>query len=899
MAEQTPTATGTGLLERDAELAAAERALDALAARSGGRGGGLLVYTGAAGLGKTSLLDRVHGGAAARGLLVLSARGGEQEQLSAFHVVRSLLRPLLGEVGEAGQRELLGGWYEILAVAVGLAADGGDAPAAAPDPQGVRDGLDWVVTHLAVSRGPLVLVVDDAHWADAESLAWLASFAARAEDLPVLLATAYRPDELPPGAEAFRQMAARNGSRPIGLAALTPEAVSAMVHAMYGVPSATEAFCREVWAVTAGNPFETVELVAKAQERGLPPVEASCPQLREAASATQGSGLIARLERLGSAATALAWAVAVLGIHTPLDLAAAVAGQTPAEAADAAERLRTARILTGSQILEFVHPLIATSVYRSIPGELRTGMHARAGWAVLDAGRGPVTAARHWFEVPPQGDDAVVDQLREAAGLFMKAGAPETAQRCLARALQEPPRRDQRAWVLFELGCSTLLYDPASTAGHLRAALAEPGLPEELRVGVTVWLAQSLAHSNQLLEAERVTAEAARTAESRRDWLRLQVWNLMWCAFDAAEQGSAARSARLAELAARIEEEQDTSVAGRYVLGLRAWDAVVRGEHRDTVLHFADLALAGGLSWTDRDWAFEVPVLTALGYMYADRPERCEQLFAAGIAEFEEAGWRGAHLSFAHTILGYARYRCGNLAEAERSARLGLEIANRVGEGLPVHWYAVGTLIAVLVARGSVDEAAALARRYGFHAPYSAAVVFPDAQTVRGVLLSALGDHAGAVAELAEAGERLDAREMRNPGWCSWQRRLASAQAALGRPDLARAIAQDALARAEGFGAASAVAMELRSCAELAGGGERLALLERSVRLMERCSAPYEQALAVFDLARALRAQGQAGRAGEQLRRALELARACAADGLAEQARRELETGGGDLSGED
>ena len=898
MAEQIPTATGAGLLERDVELLAAHQALDDLANAGGstGPGGGLLVFTGAAGLGKTSLLARLRESATARRLLVLSARGGEQEQLSAFHVVRSMLRPLLDRVGEAARHEILGGWYEILAVALGLAADG-DTLNAAPDPQGVRDGLDWVVTNLAVSRGPLVLVVDDAHWADAESLGWLAAFASRVEDLPVLLVVAYRPDELPSGAEAFRSMAERNGVRPIGLSALTPEAVAALVQDLYaagngpgagGGAAVSEAFCREVWVVTAGNPFETVELVAKAQERGLAPVEASGPLLREAASATGGSGLVARLQRLGSAATQLAWAVAVLGIHTPLELAASVAGQPPAEAAVAVGKLGAARILTGHQILEFVHPLIATAVYRSIPAELRTAMHARAGWAVLDAGRGPVTAARHWFEVPPSGDSAVVAQLREAAGLFMKAGAPETAQRCLARALQEPPSRDQRAWVLFELGCSTLLYDPGATVGHLRAALAEDGLSDELREGITVRLAQSLAHSNHLAEAAEVTAAASRTAESRRGWLRLQVWNLMWCAFDADEQGSAARSARLAELAERIEAEQDTSVAGRYILGLRAWDAVVRGEHKDTVTHFADLALAGGLSWTDQEWAFEVPVLTALSYMYTDQPERCEELFARGIAEFEEAGWRGAHLSFGHTILGYARYRCGDLAEAERGARLGLEIANRVGEGLPVHWYAVGTLIAVLVARGRLDEAVALAERYDFHAPYSAAVVFPDAQTVRGGLLLAVGDHRGAAAELAGAGARLDSREMRNPGWCSWQRRLASTRAALGEPQLARELADDALARAERFGADSAVGMELRSCAALAGGAERLALLERSVTLLDRCTAPYEQALAVLDFGRALRADGQAGQAGKQFQRALELAGACSADLLAEQARREL-----------
>ena len=857
----------------------------------------LLVFTGAAGLGKTSLLAEVRESAAAKGLLVLSARGGEQEQLSAFHVVRSLLLPLLREVGEAGQRELLGSWYEIIGTAVGLRAEGpaDGGSLTPPDPQGVRDGLDWLVTKLAVSRGPLVMVVDDAHWADAESLTWLASFAPRVEDLPVLLVTAYRPDELPVGAEAFRGMAARNGIRPIGLAALTPEAVAALVREMYGaasdhMPPVDDAFCREVWAVTGGNPFETVELVAKAQEHRIAPVESSWKALREVASANKGSGLVARLEKLGTAPTRLAWSVAVLGIHTPLDLAAAVAGLTRSEAAEAAEELRAARFLTGYQVLEFVHPLIATAVYRGIPADLRTEMHSRAGWSVLDAGRGPVTAARHWLEVPPQDDSAVVEQLRAAARLFMKAGAPETAQRCLDRALREPPPNSQRASVLFELGCSTLLYDPAATVGHLRAALQQPGLADELHREIVVWLAQSLAHSNHLLEAAEATAEAAENAQSRQAWLRLQVWNLMWCAFDAAEEGSPARSARLADLARRLESEGDISVAARYVHGLRAWDAVVRGEHKDIALHHADLAHEGGLSWADTEWAFEVPVLSAMVYMYCDEAERCLQLFEKGIAEFEEAGWRGVHLSFGHTILGYVHFRIGNLADAEREARLGLDIANRVGEGLPVHWYAVGTLIAVLLARGGTEEALELAKRYNFHAPYSAAVVFPDAQTVRGAMLLAVGEFDGAAAELGTAGERLDGREMRNPGWCGWQRALAAAERARGGGAAARALAEDALARAGIFGSNSAQGMELRSLAEFAepGSGERVELLERAVDLLNRCSAPYEHSRAVLDLGLALRAAGRGEEAEEQLRGALRLAEDCASDALAAQARAAL-----------
>jgi tetratricopeptide (TPR) repeat protein len=902
-------AGGGSLLERDAELGAARRALESLAAGEVPTGPGerLLVYTGAAGLGKTSLLAAVRRAASDSGLLALSARGGEQEQLSAFHLVRTLLRPLLAQVGAEGRRELLGGWNDIVGPALGLTTGttgvgGAAGSAVAPDPQGVRDGLDWIVANLAFQRGPLVLVVDDAHWADAESLGWLASFASRVDELPVLLVVAYRPDELPEVPAAFRTIADSNGTRALGLTALTPDAVTALVHEFFGAPAAfsaagvdaraeaevDDAFCREVWEVTGGNPFETVELLAKARERSVAPVGASGPLLSELAAASQGSGLVARLERLGHSSVRLAWAVSVLGIHTPLELAATVAALSQGAAADAADRLREARILTGHQILEFIHPLVATSVYRAIPGELRTGMHATAGWAVLGAGGSPVTAARHWLEVPPQGDSTVVEQLRSAARLFMQAGAPETAQRCLARALREPPSTAQRAEVLFELGCSTLLYDPASTVGHLRAALEQPVLSARLNDGITVRLAQSLAHSNNLLEAATTTGSAADAAESAQARLRLLVWNFMWCAFDAAEQGSGDRSQRLADLALLLERgEQRIGIAERYVFGLRAWDAVVRGEPVATAVHYADLAQRqDGLSWTDQEWAFEVPTLASLVYMFADQPERAEALFAKGIAEYEEAGWRGAHLAFGHTILAYIRYRTGNLAEAERSAREGLATANRVGEGLPVHWYAVGTLIAVLLARGSLEEARELAERYRFRAPYSAAVVFPDSQTVRGSLLLALGDRA--VAELTDAGERLDGREMHNPGWCGWQRTLAQSHAALGNSAYARALAEDALARAERFGTASAVGMELRSCAALAEGDRRLELLTRSLAQFERCTAPYEHTRAALDLGLALRTAGRTKEAAEQLRSALGLAESCAADRLAAEARQAL-----------
>ncbi|ATZ28373.1 hypothetical protein SLAV_33005 [Streptomyces lavendulae subsp. lavendulae] len=261
------------LFERETELVAVDEALDRLTGSGPDAGGGLLALSGPAGLGKTTLLAEVRRSALTRSCTLLAARGGEQEQGQPFHVARQLIQPRLAGRSETSLRAALGGWYPIVGPALGLCAPGQGAP---PDPQGLRDGLDWVLTQLTVQRAPVVLVLDDAHWGDAESLGWLAAFAPRAEHLALLLVVAYRPDELPAHAEAFRGLSGRAGRRPLNLAPLSAAAVSTLVRETVG-EHAEESFCREAWAVTTGNPFEAVELTARVRAKGLEPTSASAP----------------------------------------------------------------------------------------------------------------------------------------------------------------------------------------------------------------------------------------------------------------------------------------------------------------------------------------------------------------------------------------------------------------------------------------------------------------------------------------------------------------------------------------------------------------------------------------------------------------------------------------------
>lgn len=880
------------LLERESELAVVDESLDELTGlRPGGveaperPHGALLAVAAPAGLGKTSLLAEVRRRAAAKGCTVLHARGGDQEQGVAFHVARQLVQPQLAGVPEAELRSRLGSWYAIVGPALGLCATADGAP---PDPQGLRDGLDWVLTHLAVDRAPMVLVLDDAHWADPESLSWLAAFAPRAEELPLLLVVAYRPEELPEHAEALRGLPDRAGRRPLGLEPLSAPAIAHMVRESVGA-HADDAFCRECWAVTAGNPFVAVELTAKVHDRGLAPTETAAHLLRDLAAAVKGSGLVARLERLGTSTVRFAWACAVLGTEIGPELAAGVAGLGAEEAADAADRLRTARILTGVDTLEFVHPLIATAVYRAIPSGIRVALHGQAAWTLVNAGLGPSAAARHLLETHPDGDGWVVHQLRSAARETVRAGAPDAARRYLARALREPPPFEDRAVVLYELGSASLLTEPATTVNHLRAALEEPIADPALRQGIVYRLSQVLAHSDRLAEASETLAREMRRTTDPRVRLRMQAEQFMWDAFRADEPDSPARSRRLTKLADRLTGRDLTE---RYIIGLRTWDATLRGEPATTVVHHAERALAGGLRWAaDEDRGFEVPALVALSFLYADRPGRTEELFVEGIADFEHAGWRGAHLSFAYTLLGYVRFRRGRLAEAEDFARAGLRLAGRVGPGTPAHWYAVGTLVEVLLARGRVQEARTVAETYSFGQPFPAAVVFPDAQTVHGELLLALGRTKDAATELAAAGRRLDPRGMRNPAWCPWQLHLARAEAH-DAPGRALATAQDAVERARHFGAPSAIGQALRAAAEVSTGAARGKLLEESVTHLERSPAGYELACSLVALGTEQRRAGHGTDAADQLYRGLEAAATCGADGLAERARDELAAAG-------
>ncbi|MFJ5154721.1 ATP-binding protein [Streptomyces sp. NPDC088353] len=887
MTEVRPgTAASGSLWERDEELTAVVRAIDVLCADRASSGG-LLVLEGEAGLGKTALLTEIRRIAGDHGCAVWSARGGETLRSVPFNVVRQLLQPALLSLMPEETREYLGDWYHIAGPALGI-AEPRDGQA---DPQGVCDGLVAAVRRLAEREWPLVLLIDDAHWADVETLRWLAAFAERLKDLPVLLVVTRRPGEF--GGEGARCLDAAVAAAGVHtLSALTPEATAGLTRTTLG-PHADAPFCREVWAVTGGNPYETVELLAKVRDSELEPVEAQAAELRALNRSARGGGLVARLEELGIDATRFAWAAAVLGTGISVELVARLATMNPEDAERCAGLLRRARILTepdpatargGGGDLEFVHPLIATAVYNSIPDALRTAMHGIAAQVVADSGFGAAAASRHLLQVHPDDDQELVEQLRQAAREHLAVGASDAARHCLERALLEPPTPTTHARVLYELGCATLLTAPATTIEHLQRALAMPGLDGATRVDAVWRLSQALLHNDQLEEAVRtVEAEAARH-EPGPTRMRLQAVQYMWEGLYTGGTSSPDRSERLAGLAAGCTGRDNSE---RALLILRGFDAMTRGESAEEVVEMCDRALvngrlAPGLGWTDTEWGIELLLMLASAYAYCDRLDRAETLYTEALRAYETAGWSGGHLALAHAYVGLGHRRRGRLREAEEALRASLRLAERIGRGLPLYWTATCNLVDTLLARGHVERAWEVAEQHAFAPPYPSTIVLPDPHSVRGRLLLALGRTEDAVNELEAAEKAAAARGHQNPVTVPWAADLARALATED-PERAGRLVADLRRQAERFGTDTAIGEALRCAAALETGRRAVRLAAQAVTYLEASPCQYEHALARVEF-------GIVSRSAAELGRGLALARSCGADGLAEQAARLLES---------
>ena len=859
------------VLERERELAAVEELLAG--------GGGALVVEGGAGLGKTVLVEAACRRAADLGREILRARGSRLEAGFAFGVVRQLFERRLLGAGEREREGLLAG----PASAVRSLLFGAGAGRSAVDTSfTVLHGLYWLTVNLA-DRRPLLIAVDDAHWADEPSLRWLAHLAPRLEGLGVALLVALRPGR-PASVGASLAALRAEAAGVVRPRLLSEGAVGAVVRAALG-RGATDQLCAAVWEASGGNPLYVTELLRAVELEDRPLAELDPAALLAGGREGVARQVVARVRGLDPRALNLAQALAVLGDGCELRHAAAIAGADMAQAVSLAADLVRVEVLAADDPPRFIHPVVRDAVEGSLESDQRDAAHRSAARLLHADGAPPGQVAAHLVGVRPAGDGWGLRRLREAARAAIQSGAPGAAAALLGRALTEPPPLAQRVGVLREAAQAEAGAGRVTACDELEEALRLASDPRE-RAEIALEVAEAYAALFRWVEAVDVIERALEELGGADEALagRLE-GELVVCGLHDAR-----RAARVAPVLARLSSRSLAGSAAEALAVARGMAMVLAG--RPALEAAAPLREA--LSRAEpqaENWDTRAALLWSL--VTAERFDAVETALGPMLAEVHGSG-SARGLVAVYSTLGLLRFRLGALPEADAAARVALRVLQE-GDFAPGLAFAATVLAEIAVEAGELDEAQAvleLLPREGWPAGVGT-VLIPAA---RGRLRLAQGRPADALADFRTCAAMFSPEvwgtEMRDVGYVHARAGAAQALLLLGERGGARELAQAELADARVFAAPRALGVALRTAGLAEGGPRRLELLHESAGSLRNSPALLELAKSLAELGAALRRAGQRATAREPLAEALELAVRCGARRLAARAREELKATG-------
>jgi eukaryotic-like serine/threonine-protein kinase len=475
---------------------------DALSGR-----GRLLLLMGEPGIGKTRMADELTTYARLRGAQVLVGRCYEGEGAPAYWPWVQVIRAFIHDRDAAALTSVMGAGAPEIAQIVSEVRERipnlPDPPTL--DPEQARFRLfDAIATFLkGASRAqPLVIVLDDLHWADKPTLLLLQFLARELRSSRLLVLGTYRDVELRrqhPLAQTLAELAREQVSQRVVLRGLTVDDVARFIEMTCGVqppPELVGAVHRE----TEGNPFFVAEIVRLlASERKFEDPGESSWSLSIPQSVREVIGR--RLDQLSENANALLSIAAVAGREFPLAVVQSVSDLDPASLMEAVEEARAARVIGEAprsvDRYIFSHALIRETLYEEIPTARRVMLHRRLGETLEKLYGERSTAnlselAYHFLEAAPGGDvGKAIDYASAAAKRATELLAYEEAARHLQKAigtmgLLELPDEHARCGLLLKLGdaqrrsgdvdaARTAFFDAAARA---RAIEDAPALAE-------------------------------------------------------------------------------------------------------------------------------------------------------------------------------------------------------------------------------------------------------------------------------------------------------------------------------------------------------------------------------------------------------------------------------------
>jgi DNA-binding SARP family transcriptional activator/tetratricopeptide (TPR) repeat protein len=762
--EPNPARSEIPLIGRQLELARLHAALDAALQ---GRGAVALVQ-GEWGVGKSRLVAAVVARAAERGGHVLLGRAYESEQILPFSPWVDALRA--GRVIPHMVQELNDPWRMELARLFPELGRGDTEPPAGEDYVRLFEAMTRVVQYLA-SGQPLLVVLEDLHWADDMSLRLLVFLSRRIPDWPVLVIGTFRVEELADALVLRRsvaQLAQQSRSLSLSLAALSERESMALVRALMRAgreESVVTRIAQTVWRVSAGNPFMVVEAVRMLEGRdpATGPEDVVIPQAVRAVIA-------GRLERLTDRGRRLAGVASVIGREFDFTVLSDAAELSAAETAEGVEELVGRRILQAvGEALDFTHDRIRDVAYELVLPAHRRLLHRAVAGALESRAAGDVAAqalalGRHY---------AAAEAWNRAWPYLAQAGA---------RAARRYAHRE--AIACFEQAISAL--------GRL-----PPG--REL-IERSIDLRLELRHScvpvrdhDRILEHLREAEEAATSLADRHRLGWILVYRIHGLFLAGAGKGGLEIGQRALALAAEVGDPGLQESASFYLAQVHHW----AGNYRQG----ADLLRRTVSSLEDE--------LARLG-MPAKQYVNCRMILAWCLAEL---GVFGEALTYAQEAIaaaekrataydlvhaysgaGLVHLRRGDFRAAATTAGRAVELCQ--GRDFSALWAMSASIVGpAYVALGQITEAIALLEHAAEIVAALAAPVLgflAEAYMVAGRLQEARATADRAIQLATDGGEQ---------GWLAWSLRLLGELAARnGSRDEAAQHYVRALQLAEGLG---------------------------------------------------------------------------------------------------
>ena len=562
----------------------------------------LALISGEAGVGKTRLSTHLALETHGEGATVLYGRCDEDLGVP-YQPWAQALRHLVAEAPQAVLRahvERHGGELARLAPTLGERVPQLPAPRQS-DPETERYLLYAAVAGLleaAGEREPLLLILDDLHWADGPTLSLLRHVVASGSSIPVMVVGTYRDSDLSrdhPLTALLATLHREQGVERIRLTGLDSEDVLALMEAAAGheLDEDGRALAREIARETAGNPFFAGELLRHLTESGAivqgedgrwqlvgEVAELGLPQsVREVVGH--------RVERLGSDARSALSTAAVIGRDFDLDLLVAVVELAETQVLDLLEQAVAASLLqeNGERAgrFTFTHALVEHTLYEDLGRTRRALLHRQIAEALEEQcgdepGERLGELAGHWAAAVVSTDTAkALHYAQRAAEHALAALAPDEAVRWYHQALglhaqAASSDRSERCELLIGLGeAQRQTGNPSSRLTLLDAAGLARQLGDTDRLSRAV-LANTRGFSSRIgaVDSERVRAlqDAVQTLPTD-DQRRAQVLALL--ASELHHSGEPARCRQLAAEAIEIARAAGDDAALAHTLAHAIW----------------------------------------------------------------------------------------------------------------------------------------------------------------------------------------------------------------------------------------------------------------------------------------------------------------------------------------